>query len=178
MLLYILNLMTLNSNPYRYAVPAVLFLIFFFQSCQNGRPVERQLEKLNLEYSIDSEGDYRVILELPGVGETTVGVSAHTVLLVNDTENNTRVRDIWSVAARIPGELPEGLAENLLGDSWSSRDFGSWALAGTTSEGLQVLVYIIRIPEKSSIKVFQAAMMDSAVSAHSLHKALADLEGE
>ncbi|MCK5735652.1 MAG: hypothetical protein KAH21_04195 [Spirochaetaceae bacterium] len=146
-------------------------------SCSGGKPIEKQLKKLKLEYHLDSEGDYRVQMFIPdnnsGNREVEVGISAHAELL----ENNVRVRDIWSVAARIPGKIPEGLAENLLKDSWASRKLGAWALAGTTSQGKQVLVYIIRIPESSSLKVLHAALIDCAVSSLGLHDALTVLDG-
>ena len=172
MLPYILNLMMLHRNPYRFIVPAVLILVIAVMSCQANNPVERILKKLKLEYTVDFEGDYRVKVELPDGRETSVGVSLHTTFL----DDNVRVREIWSVAARIPGDLPEELAENLLGDTWSSRKFGSWALAGMTSDGRRVLVYVTRIPEGSSPRVFRAALMDSAVSALDLQDALAHLE--
>lgn len=127
-----------------------------------------------MKYSIDSEGDYRVEIELPDGRQTYVGVSAHTALL----EGDIRVRELWSVAARLPGTLPEELADNLLRDTWSSRKIGAWALAGTTSDGKQVLVHVTRLPEKSSKKVFHAALMDTAISALDLSDALTRLEGE
>jgi len=163
-----------NRNPFRLVVPLLLSLFFILSSCSAEGSIKRQIKKLNLDYRIDSEGDYRVQVIIPGDRNVEVGVSAHTESL----EKDVSVRDIWSVAARIPGKLPEGLAENLLGDSWSSREFGSWALAGTTSEGKQVLVYISRIPESSSIKVLHAALMDTAESARGLHDALSELEGD
>jgi hypothetical protein len=166
--------MMLNRNPYRFLLFASLTLIFIVFSCGTEKPVERVLKRLKLEYTIDTEGDYRVMIEIPDGREAQVGVSAHTTQLTDDVS----IREIWSVAARIPGDLPEELAENLLGDTWSSRKFGSWALAGTTSDGRRVLVHVTRIPANSSIHVFYAALVDTAVSALDLQNALAHLEGE
>ncbi len=163
-----------NRNPYRLVVPLLLTLFIILSSCNAEDSIEGQIKKLNLEYHIDKEGDYRVQVIIPGGRNVEVGVSTHTESL----EKNVRVREIWSVAVRIPGKLPEGLAENLLEDSWSTREFGSWALAGTTSDGKQVLVYICRIPEPSPLKVLHAALMDTAESAGGLHDALAGLEGD
>ncbi len=163
-----------NRNPYRLVVSLLLSLFIILSSCSAGSSIERQIKKLNLEYRIDSEGDYRVQVMIPGDRKVEVGVSAYT----DSLENNVRIREIWSVAVRIPGKLPEGLAENLLGDSWSSREFGAWALAGTTSDGKQVLVYVSRIPESSSLNVLHAALMDTAESARGLKEALSELEGE
>lgn len=164
----------LNRNPFRFICPILAILVLALISCRAEKSVERILKRLDLEYTVDREGDYRVPVRFSDDREISVGVSAHTTLL----ENRVRVREIWSVAVRIPGELPEELAENLLGDSWSSRKFGSWALAGTTSDGRKVLVYLTRIPEFSSPRIFNAALRDTALSALDLQKALAHLEGD
>lgn len=164
----------LNRNPYRFLLFSGLLLLSVVLSCRDTKSTERILKRLNLEYSIDSEGDYRVELELADGRQTVVGVSAHTALLDGDV----RVREMWSVAARLPGTLPEELADNLLRDTWSSRKIGAWALAGTTSDGKQVLVHVTRLPEGSSKKVFYAALLDTAISALDLGEALTHLEGE
>jgi len=168
--------MKLNRNPYPVFVPLLLSLFlgsfFLLSSCSPVKTLERQIRKTGFDYSLDYEGDFRVQVILPEDRTVEVGVSAHSDLLDNDI----RVRKIWSVAGRIPEKLPEGLAENLLGDSWSTRVFGSWALAGTTSEGKKVLVYVSRIPESSSPDLLYASLIDAAVSAQGLHDALSILE--
>lgn len=164
----------LNRNPYRFLLFTTLLLLSVIFSCRDVKSIEKILRRLDFDYSIDSEGDYRVNIELPDGRQTYVGVSAHTSLL----EGDVRVRELWSVAARLPGALPEELADNLLRDTWSSRKIGAWALAGTTSDGNQVLVHITRIPEGSSKKVFQAAILDTAISALDLSDALTHLEEE
>jgi len=168
--------MKLNRNPYHLFVPLLLSLsmgaLFILSSCSPEKTLERQLKATGFEYNLDFEGDYRVQVRIPEDRIVRVGVSAHSDFL----EKDIRVRKIWSVAGRIPEKLPEGLSENLLGDSWSTRIFGSWALAGTTSDGKKVLVYISRIPERSSPELLHAALIDAAVSAQGLHDALSDLE--
>ena len=165
-------------NPFRLPVPLLLFIICAactgLISCSNRTAVEKHLHALNLEYSIDSEGDYRVRMILDTDREVQVGIKA----LAEQMGVNAEVREIWSVAARIPDALPDGLAEDLLEDSWSSRGFGAWALAGSTSLGRQVLVYIVRIPEPSTTSILLAALQDAAESAQGLHDALKTLEGE
>ncbi len=112
----------------------------------------------------DVEGDLRVAVPAGEGRFQTVGVGSHTQTLVG----NLQFREIWAVAARIPGSLPDGLAEDLLGDSWSSRNLGAWALAGQTSDGKQVLVYLIRVDAAASKKLLQAALADAARSAAEL----------
>ena len=80
------------------------------------------------------------------------------------------------MAARIPGDLPVELAENLMADSWSSRKLGSWAIAGTTSDGRQVIVYLARIPADAPKQLLEAAILDTALSAADLSTALAGLD--
>jgi len=165
-----------NRNPYTLFVPLLLSLsmgaFFILSSCSPEKHLEKQLRTIGYEYSLDSEGDYRVQVAIQGDRIVRVGLSAHSDFMGDDI----RVRKIWSVAGRFPEKLPEGLSENLLGDSWSTRIFGSWALAGTTSDGKKVLVYISRIPAESSTDLLHAALIDAAVSAEGLHEALSGME--
>ena len=163
-----------NRNPYRIIVLLLLFfLLFSLISCSRGKNLEKQLNKLKLSYIVDSDGDFRLTVTLPGNGDVEVGIRNSSGL----PGNPVKIREIWSVAARIPGELPKGLAENLLKDSWSTGNMGAWALAGTTSEGKKVLVYLNRIPESASNELLYAALLDAARSAAGLHNALKVLEG-
>ena len=134
--------------------------------------MNRRLHRLDLSYEVDVEGDYRISVTMEDGGEMTVGLAGYTILL----EDGIRIREIWSVAARITGEMPNELAGNLMADSWSSRKLGSWAIAGRTSDGRTVLVYLARIPEDSTAKFLLAAINDVAYSAYQIQKALAGLE--
>jgi|GEM_PF-710035 len=174
-------------------IPGYCFLALFLfpillsisLSCSREIPVKRVLRRLGLEYSLDEEGDFRVSVKLEDGRETIVGISSVVV------SEKYRMRSMWSVAGRIPGKLPDELAENLLADAWKSRILGTWALAGITSDGRHVLVYLTRIPASSSIREFRQALMYTAESAINLREALlypeenaasqqgtADLEGD
>jgi hypothetical protein len=134
--------------------------------------MDRILRRLNLEYRIDEEGDYRAEVPAGGNGKVSVGIGGR----LRPGGSSMEVRDIWAVAARLPGTPPVDLAENLLRDNWSSRHFGAWAHAGTTSDGRHVLVYVVRIPADSSLKVYRTALEYTAEKASELQKALSDLE--
>lgn len=143
-------------------------IVLFFVSCGDSQSPERYLKRLELEYETDSEGDFRVKIPLPDGEEKTVGIGAHGIPL----RNGYMIREIWSVAARIPVALPEGLAESLLTDTWSSAMLGSWALAGETDDGKQVLVYVCRLPMDASRNAFSTALKDAAMAASDMEKAL------
>jgi len=128
------------------------------------------LRRLDLEYTLDQEGDFRVNVRLDDGRRIMVGISS--VVL----GEKVRVRSMWSVVGRIPEKLPDGLAEDLLADAWESRILGAWALAGITSDGRHVLVYITRVPASSSIRTFRGALMYTAESAVNLREALSYLE--
>ena len=162
-----------NRNPWRFFTFLLLPAILLVSACDPSASVGRQLKRLNLAWETDAEGDFRVTVPLEDFGrDMTVGISAHAISLSSDVW----VREMWSVAARIPNDLPMELAENLMEDSWSSRKFGSWAIAGTTSDGRQVIVYLARIPADASKKLLEAAILDTATSAADLNTALADLD--
>ena len=147
-----------------------------FLSCsaeKNSRQkIERQLKSLKYKYNIDSEGDFRVYVKTRSGKEAVVGVASAPVKICSRFE----IRNIWSVASRIPGSLPENLAESLLYDTWTNLEMGSWALAGKTSEGKNVLLYLTRIPADSPKQVLDNAIKDAAERSSSLNIALKDLE--
>ena len=162
-----------NRNPWYFPNPVLVALLCIpFFSCARYHAVENELERLNLTYRTDSEGDYRVEFPLEDGRTATVGVSAHSI----DVGGGRSVRRIWSVAARLPGDFPENLATGLLSDSWSSRRLGSWALAGRTSDGRQVIVYQAWIPSNADSGLLRAAMQDAALSAAAMSDALKELE--
>lgn len=165
--------MNLYRNPWHFIFIAIIPLVVVSSaySCRSEQNIERSLKRLNMEYRIDEDGDFRVNVPLTNGTEGVVGVSLHTILLDDDV----RVREVWAVVGRIPGRIPDDLAQDLLRDSWSSRKFGSWALAGTTSDQKQVLVYLIRIPENASRVLFRAALVDAAESSTELKQALLSL---
>ncbi|CAD7842635.1 hypothetical protein S1OALGB6SA_192 [Olavius algarvensis spirochete endosymbiont] len=160
--------MTTSRNPCFLALFSLPVLLSI--SCSQEMPVERTLRRLDLEYALDREGDFRVSVKLDDGRETIVGISPAVA------NEKIRVRSMWSVAGRIPGKLPDSLAENLLADVWESRIWGGWALAGITSDGRHVLVYITRIPASSSIRMFKEALMYTAETAINLREALSYLE--
>jgi len=158
--------MATSRNPCFLALFPLPILLSISLSCSREIPVERVLRRLGLEYSLDEEGDFRVNIGLDDGRTGIVGISSVVV------SEKIRMRTIWSVAGRIPGKLPDGLAENLLADSWKTRILGAWALAGVTSDGRHVLVYVTRIPASSSIREFKQALIYTAESAVNLREAL------
>ena len=164
--------MILNRNPWFSIAGLVLAAMLAFPACSGSESVGKKLNRLGLAWEQDAEGDYRIDYPLEDGRTVVVGVGAHSLGLGSEI----RVRELWSVAARIPGDFPGDLAENLLSDSWSTRKLGSWALAGRTSDGRSVLVYVARVPEGASLRLFRAALEDVAVSAADMGDALEGLE--
>ena len=167
----ILNPMEINRNPPLITVCLLATVALFTLSCESRESPKRYLKRLDLEYRTDSEGDYRITIPLPDGEEKEVGIGARGIPL----RDGQMIREIWSVAARIPGGLPEGLAESLLTDTWSSAMLGSWALAGVTDDGRHVLVYLTRLPMDASLSAFSSALKDAAAAASDMEKALASL---
>ena len=163
--------MELNRNPFRIPAIACAAVTLFVTSCVDSESPERLLKRLGLEYETDAEGDYKAEVVLPDGRTKTVGIGAHGIPL----RDGLSLREIWSVAVRIPGSLPDGLAESLLTDTWSSAMFGAWALAGETVDGRQVLVYVCRLPMDATESSFSAALVDAATAASDMEAALAGL---
>jgi len=161
-----------NRNPPAILTILTAVLVLVAVSCSSSDRFERRLERLGYDWDTDRDGDYRVTVELDDGRRATVGLSSPDSSAVGWAG----FRRVWSVAARIPGELPDGLAENLLSDTWSSRIAGAWADAGRTSDGRQVIVYVARVPEDATSRSLDAVIRDTAKSALDLQDALAALE--
>jgi hypothetical protein len=168
----ILNLMMTCRKPLVLNICLLLSLSFLMGSCRESRQVDRILKRLDIKYEMDSEGDYRAFLPGADGNDVVVGLTAHAVY--DGTE--VGFRDIWSVAGRLPVPLHDDLAKNLLRDNWTSRHFGAWANAGTTSDDKQVLVYVVRIPADSSRAVYLAAINAAAGKASDMQAALSDIQ--
>ena len=150
---------------------ALLAVLAVLASCRDeGAPrgrLARQLRSLGWAPYVDPDGDLRAIVALENGRSQKVGLSSRAA----DTQG-WEVRELWSVAASFPQGLPEGLAEKLLDDSWSSRSLGAWVLAGPTSDGSVLVLYLVRIDARAPGRVVGSAVRDAASAADAMERAL------
>lgn len=98
------------------------------------RRVERILLQEDITYSIDEDGDFRVVFDL-GEGRSQLAY------IISDTSDyeGLEIREIWSVGYQSEeGPFPADVANLLLEDTFT-RKLGGWA----RDEGMAV--YIVRL---------------------------------
>jgi hypothetical protein len=93
-----------------------------FGGNQGDLRVRRLLETLELKYSIDSDGDYEVIVEFDDGRSQMAYINSET-----QTIGNFEVREVWSVAYVSQGFLDIDTANTLLMKNYEMK-LGSWRL--------------------------------------------------
>jgi hypothetical protein len=111
--------------------------------------VRRALEQAELKYTVDDDGDFRLVFEEDGDRTQLVFVNSKT-----STYKSMEVREVWSFGYRVDEDeiIPRARLEALLQKN-SSYKVGAW---GLSSNGRNV-VFTIRIPADAD-----AEMLDDA----------------
>jgi len=90
--------------------------------------VQRALDALKLTYEVTAEGNFGLI-------STTIGKRTQVVVIDSATEKfrDLEIREVWSPAMTIRGQVPASTANRLLQDK---NKFGSWNVNwdGTSSK--------------------------------------------
>lgn len=97
------------------------------------------LDELKLKYDVGPQGDFKLIFDV-GEGRSQL------VFVQSATEEygGTRIREIWSPAFKVKGDLDAKLANELLLDS-QERKIGGWQLMNLGEERL--VIYAIKLPD-------------------------------
>lgn len=112
--------------------------------------VARQLTDAGLSYMIDDEGDYRLKFALDDGRSQIAWVASGT-----STLGNLEARDLWSIAYRGTGQVPQEMANGLL-QANAQQTVGAWQVQRSGEEYLVVF----------------SASIDAKVDAHTLALAL------
>jgi hypothetical protein len=93
-----------------------------FGAPQGDPRVKRLLDALELKYSVDSDGDFKIIVEFDD-GRSQVAYINSSTQFINDFE----LRELWSVAYVSEGYLDIDTANTLLMKNHEMK-LGSWRL--------------------------------------------------
>jgi hypothetical protein len=129
------------------------------------RRVKAALDELKLKYQIDSDGDFRLKLNVGSQGRSQVLVIRSATEKVGDLE----VRDIESPAMISENDLTAAAANQLLADSGRKR-LGAWqVLKGKKNN---VVLFCSRISASTDPATLQQVLLLTAISADTMEKAL------
>ncbi len=157
-----------------FAVQTMLFLLVAFPLLAQlgGAAVDprvaRQLKAAGLDYTVDSDGDYRVLLTFDDERSQVVFVNSETEFF-----QGMEIREVWSIAARFEGTVPQDLARALLEQN-ARLKFGAWSVetSGTTS----VVVFRVHLDANTDGKTLRAAIEHVGIVADELEKELSEAD--
>ena len=119
--------------------------------------VEKALKKLGLKYTVDKDGDFKLIL-------ATQGDRTQVVFINSDTETlrKMEIREIWSPAAKFSSTPPSALSQALLEKNGSFK-IGSYAYK--KAGDVYVLVFHAQISANASAEELLSVVIGVAMMA-------------
>jgi hypothetical protein len=119
--------------------------------------VEKALKKLGLKYTVDKDGDFKLILATQGDRSQVVFISSDT-----ETLRKMEIREIWSPAAKFSSTPPAPLSQALLEKNGSFK-IGSYAYK--KAGDVYVLVFHAQISANASAEELLSVVIGVAMMA-------------
>ncbi|MCG8455215.1 MAG: hypothetical protein MI919_02970 [Holophagales bacterium] len=123
--------------------------------------VREALEKLELVYEVDTDGDYRLVFEVDD--ERT-----QLVYVISTTEEyrNLEVREVWSFGYEAKGgNIPAPVANLLLEDTFDKK-LGAWAKVGERA------AFITRVPAEADPDTLYSTLLITLEVAEEMERRL------
>lgn len=126
--------------------------------------MKTMLDELKLKYDIGPQGDFKLIFDV-GEGRSQL------VFVQSATEEygGSKIREIWSPALKVKGDLDAKLANQLLKDS-QERKIGGWQLMTLGEDNL--IVYAIKLPDPKDGEELYRMINAAMLSADEMEKEL------
>lgn len=112
------------------------------QASEPDQRVEKALKKLGLKYTVDKDGDFKLIFATEGDRTQVVFITSRTEML-----RKMEIREIWSPAAKFSSTPPPALSQDLLEKNGSFK-IGSYAYK--KADDVYFLVFIAQISANAS----------------------------
>ena len=126
--------------------------------------VARLLTEAGLSYAVDDEGDYRLSFSLDD-GRSQVAWVASATARVGALE----VRDLWSIAYRSTGQVPQEVANGLL-QANARQTLGAWQVQRSGEEYL--VVFSAPVDVRTDAKTLALALDAVMKTADAMEQAL------
>jgi hypothetical protein len=127
---------------------------------QAGEPdqrVEKALKELGLKYTVDKDGDFKLIFATEGDRTQVVFITSRTEML-----RKMEIREIWSPAAKFSSTPPSALSQDLLEKNGSFK-IGSYAYK--KADDVYFLVFIAQISANASAEELLSVVIGVAKTA-------------
>lgn len=126
--------------------------------------VERLLEEVAAEYSVDEDGDFRLVYDIGGGRSQLVWIPSGT-----SDFGALEIRQVWSIAHRSQGPLPVELANRLL-DRNGAVILGAW-LTEPAGDELGV-IFAVQVAAETDALSLRSAIHAVATTADAMEKEL------
>lgn len=121
--------------------------------------IKKQLDSLKLKYEVDSDGDYKIVMDM-GEGRTQLAfIRSNT-----ETYGSNQVREIWSPGYKSSTDvLPERVANRLLEYS-NTVKLGGWVKQKSHA------VFVVKISTSASADALKDALEAAVTSADEIEQ--------
>ena len=131
--------------------------------------IRAQLDKLDYQYEVDEDNDYKLVFELEGDPARTQLVYVRSPV---EDFGEHRVREIWSPAWRTEADaFPAEVANRLLEASHNSK-LGAWVKQGNLA------VFVVKLPADAGEQMLSDAIDAAIRSADEMEIELSDGKDE
>ena len=127
------------------------------QASEPDQRVEKALKKLGLKYTVDKDGDFKLIFATEGDRTQVVFITSRTEML-----RKMEIREIWSPAAKFSSTPPSALSQALLEKNGSFK-IGSYAYK--KADDVYFLVFIAQISANASAEELLSVVIGVAKTA-------------
>lgn len=141
--------MTIRKSYYIKTLFLSLLATIFLFSCSSSSltydtKIKKLLEKENISFEIDKDGDFKILFPLIVNEEDTIWENIWILSRLKE-HNNLQVREIFGLVINLPDNVNSSLLESLMMDSYNNRFFGSWVVI--QKEGrINFLSYLVKLP--------------------------------
>jgi len=126
--------------------------------------VERLLEEATVEYSVDADGDFRLVYDIGGGRRQVIWIPSGT-----SDFGALEIRQVWSIAHRSKGPLPADLANRLL-DRNGAVILGAWL---TEQAGDEVgVIFAVQVAAETDALTLRSVIHAVATTADAMEKDL------
>jgi hypothetical protein len=127
--------------------------------------VKRMLDAKGTKYTIDDDGDYKVVIEYSDDHDRTQLVYIRSAI---ETYQSHRVREIWSAAYKSPSDKFSSVIANRLLEASHEMKLGSWVKQD------RFAVFVVKLPAEASADDLRSAVSYAAGMADEMEKELTD----
>uniref|UniRef100_A0A7C4CC45 YbjN domain-containing protein n=1 Tax=candidate division WOR-3 bacterium TaxID=2052148 RepID=A0A7C4CC45_UNCW3 len=133
---------------------------------QGDARVRKTLTEAGIEFTVDDDGDFKLIRTLDNGRTQLVYINSGT-----ETFKNLEIREVWAPAHKTTGQFPAKVANDLLLDSFRKK-IGAWQTIFKESDNSYLAVFAAKIDADADAPSLNACITAVAQSADEMEEKL------